>query len=185
MPSNLVLEKTLENPLDSKEIKQVNPKGNQPWIFNRSTDAEAETPILWPPDAKSRLIGRVPDAGKDWRQGKKRMTEEEMVGWHHWLNGHEFEQTPRRWLRTGSLACGSPRGCKESDTTEWLNNMPRQGITEDVHICNFNRFCHRVWIVDYTKWHSYQQCTRVPIATEPHPHLVYSVFLISVILVFV
>ena len=117
----LVLKKTLENPLDSKEIKQVNPKGNQPWIFSGRTDAEAETPILWPLDAKSQLIGKVPDAGKDWRQGKKGMTEDEMVGWHHWLNRHEFEQTPTRWWRTGSLACGSPWGHKESDTTEWLN----------------------------------------------------------------
>ena len=84
-------EKTLENPLDCKEIQPVLPKGNQSWIFTGRTDAEAETPILWPPDAKNWLIGKDPDDGKDWRWEEKRMTEDEMVGWHHWLNGHEFE----------------------------------------------------------------------------------------------
>ena len=97
MPKNwcfwtVVLEKTLESPLDRKEIKLVNPKGNQPWIFIGRTDAEA--PILWPPDAKSWLIGKDPDAGQDWGQEEKRVTQKEMVGWHHGLNGHEFEQTP-------------------------------------------------------------------------------------------
>ena len=87
----MVLEKTLESLLDCKEIQPVNPKGNQSWIFIGRTDAEAETPILWPPDAKSLLTGKDPDAGKDWRQEEKRKTEDEMVGWHHWLNGHEFE----------------------------------------------------------------------------------------------
>ena len=88
----LVLEKTLESPLDSKEIKPINPKGNQPWIFIGRTDAEA--PILWPPDSKRWLIGKDPDAWKDWRQEEREAVEEEMNGWHHWLNGHEFEQTP-------------------------------------------------------------------------------------------
>ena len=87
----MVLEKTLESPLDSKEIQPVHPKGNQSWIFIGKTDAEAETSTLWPPDAKNRLIGKYPDAGKDWRQEEKGMTEDEMVGWHHWLDGHEFE----------------------------------------------------------------------------------------------
>ena len=86
-----VLEKTLESPLNCKEIKPVHPKGNQSWIFTGRTDAEAEAPILWVPDAKSRLIGKDPDARKDWRQEEKGGTEDEMVGWHHWLNGHEFE----------------------------------------------------------------------------------------------
>ena len=90
----VVLEKTLESPLDCKEIKPVNPKGNQPWVFIRRTDAEAETPVFWPPDVKSWLIRKDPDAGKDWRQEEKGMTEDEMVGWHHQLNGHEFEQAP-------------------------------------------------------------------------------------------
>ena len=86
-----VLEKTLESPLDCKEIQPVHPKGNQFWIFIGRTDAEAKTPILWPPDAKNRLFGKDPDAEKDWRQEGKGMTEAEVVGWHHQLNGHEFE----------------------------------------------------------------------------------------------
>ena len=89
----VLLEKTLESPLDCKEIKPVNPQGNQSWIFIRRTDAKAETPILWPPDAKNWLVGKDPDAGKDWKQEKKGTTEDEMVEWHHQLNGHEFEQT--------------------------------------------------------------------------------------------
>ena len=90
----VVLEKTLESPLDCKEIQPVHPKGNQSWIFTGRTDAEAETPILWPPDVKNWLIGKDPDAKKDWSQEEKGMTEDEMVGWHHWLNGREFEQAP-------------------------------------------------------------------------------------------
>ena len=97
----LVSEKTLESPLNYKETKPVHPKGNQSWIFIGRTDAEAETPILWPPDAKNWLTGKDPDAGKDWRQEEKRMTEDKMVGWHHWLNGHEFEASSGRWWRTG------------------------------------------------------------------------------------
>ena len=87
----VVLEKTLDSPLDSKEIKPVNPRGNQPWVFIVRTDAEAEVSILWPPDAKSQLIRKDPDAGKDWGQEEKGTKEDKMVGWHHWLNGHEFE----------------------------------------------------------------------------------------------
>ena len=102
----VVLEKTFESPLDSMEIQPVNPKGNESWIFIGRTDAEGEAPILCPPDVKSWLIG------KDWRLEEKGMTEDEMAGWHRWLNGHEFEQ---------ALACCSPWGHKESDTTEQLN----------------------------------------------------------------
>ena len=87
----VVLEKTLESPLDCKEIKPVHPKGNQPWTFIGRTDAEAEASKLWPPDAKNGLIGKDPDAGKDWGQEEKGKTEDDMAGWHHWLNGHEFE----------------------------------------------------------------------------------------------
>ena len=90
----VILEKTPESPLDCKEIQSVHPKGNQPWIFIGRTDAKAETPIFWSPDAKNWLTGKDPDAGKDWRQGEKGMTEDERVGWHHWLNGHESEQAP-------------------------------------------------------------------------------------------
>ena len=92
--STAVLEKTLESPLDSKEIQPVDSKRNQSWIFIGRTDVEAETPILWSPDVKNGLIGKDPDAGEDWGQEEKGATENEMVGWHHWLNGHEFEETP-------------------------------------------------------------------------------------------
>ena len=107
-----LLEKTLESPLDCKEIKPVNPKGNQSWIFIGRTDAKAEAPILCPPDVKSWLIGKDPDAGKDWRREEKGTTEDEIVGWHHWLNGHEFEQAPGDDEEQGSLACYSPCGCR-------------------------------------------------------------------------
>ena len=117
----VMLEKTPESPLDFKEIKPVNPKGNRSWIFIRRTDAEAEALMLWPPDMKNWLIGKDADAGKDWRQEEKGTTEDEMVGWHHWLSGHEFEQAPGDSEGQGSLACCGPWGCKESDT-EWLNN---------------------------------------------------------------
>ena len=107
--------------LDSKEIQPVHPKGNQSWIFIGRTDVEAETPILWLPDSKSWLIRKDPDAGKDWGQEEKGMTEDEMVGWHHWLNGHEFGWTLGVGDGQGGLACCSSWGHKESDTTERLN----------------------------------------------------------------
>ena len=116
----VVLEKTLESPLDCKEIQPFHPKGNQLWIFIGRTDAEAEAPILWPLDAKNWFIGKDPDAGKDWRQ-EKGTTENEMVGGHHWLSRHGCEQAPQVGDGQGSLACCSPWGHKESDTTEWLN----------------------------------------------------------------
>ena len=116
----VVLEKTLESSLDCKEILPVHPKGNQSWMFIRRTDAEAETPILWPPDTKNWLIWKNPDAGTDWRW-EKGMTENEMVGWHHRLDGHEFEQPLGVGNGQGDLACCSPWGHKESDTIEWLN----------------------------------------------------------------
>ena len=109
----------LESPLDCKEIQPVHPKGNQSWIFTGRTDAE--TQILWPPEAKSQLIGKDPDAGKDWGQKEKGMTKDETVGWHHWLNGHESEQTLGDSEGQGSLACCSPWCLKELDTTEQLN----------------------------------------------------------------
>ena len=121
-PKNLcfwivVLEKTLESPLDSKEIQPVNPKENQPRIFIGRTDDEAEAPVLCPPNAKSWLIGKDPDAGKDWGQEEKRETEDQMIGWHHWLSGHEFEQTLGNSKRQESLACCSPLGHKELGMT--------------------------------------------------------------------
>jgi len=119
----VVLAKTLESPLDSKEIKSVNPKGNQPWIFTGRTNAEAEAPILWPCDGKIRLIGKDYDTGKHWRQEEKGMTDDKMIGWHHWLNRHEFEQTPGDSEGQGSLACSSPWGYKELDTPERMNKV--------------------------------------------------------------
>ena len=107
--------KTFESPFDCKEIKPVNPKINQPWIFIWKTDAEAL--ILWPPDEKSWLIGKDPDAGIDWGQEDKGVTEDEIVGWHHWINGHEFEQTLGDSEGQGSLVCCSPWDHKESDMT--------------------------------------------------------------------
>ena len=111
------MEKTLESPLDCKEIQPVHPKGDQSWVFIGRTDAEAETPILWPPGGKSWLISKDSDAGKDWGQKEKEMTEDEMVGWHHRLNRHGFGWT----LGQGGLWCCGSGGYKESDTTEWLN----------------------------------------------------------------
>ena len=112
-----MLEKTLESPLECKEIKLVNPKGDQSWIFIGRTDTEVETPILWSPDAKSWLTRKDPDAGKDWGKEKKGATKEEMAGWYYQLNAHEFEQTLEDIEGQGSLACCNPRGHKESDTT--------------------------------------------------------------------
>ena len=121
----VALEKTLESPLDCKEIKPVNPKGNQPWVFIGRTDAESKAPILCPHDAKCWLIGKDPDAGKDLRQEEKGTTEDKMVGWYHRLRGHEFEQTPGDSEGQGSLACCSSQGHKELDKTEWLNITDR------------------------------------------------------------
>ena len=117
----VVLEKIPESSLDYKEIKLVNPKGKQSWIYSGRTDAKPETPILWPLDAKNWLIWKDPDAGKDWRQEEKGMTEDEIVGWHHQCNRHEFEQAPGAGDGQVSLVCCSPWGRKESDMTEWLN----------------------------------------------------------------
>ena len=118
----VVLEKTLESPLDCKEIKSVNPKGDQSWLFIGRTDAGV--PMLWPPDAKNWLTGKDPDAGKDWRREEKGTKEDDMVGWNHRLDGHEFEQLPGAGEGQGSLACCSPWGNKEPDITERLNWSP-------------------------------------------------------------
>ena len=124
-----VLEKILESLLYSKDIKPVNSKGNQPWIFIGSIDAEVEAPILWSPDVKRLFRGKDFDAGEDLNAGGGGVTEEEMVGWHHQLNGHEFEQAPGDGEGQESLMCCSPWGCKELDTTEWLNN-------KNIYMCN-------------------------------------------------
>ena len=127
----VVLEKTLESPLECKEFQPVHPKGNQSWIFIGRTDAEAEIPIVWLPDAKNWLIRKDPDGGKDWRR-EKGTTEDEMVGWHHWLQGHEFEHSPGVGDGQEGLACCSPWGHKELDTTEQLN-----WLTDSLHYTTF------------------------------------------------
>ena len=115
----MVLGKTLESPLYNDEIKQVNLKGNKPWMFSGRTEAEVETPILWPPDMKSQLFGKDPDAGKNWRQNEKRATGDKMIGWYNWFSGHELEQTPGDDEGQGNLGSCSPWGCKE---WRWFGN---------------------------------------------------------------
>ena len=117
----VVLEKTLESPLDCKEIQPVHSKGDQSWDFFGRNDAKAETPVLWPPHVKSWLTRKDSDAGRDWEQEEKGTTEDEMVGRHHWLDGHEFEWVPGVGDGQGGLACCNSWGREESDTTEWLN----------------------------------------------------------------
>ena len=136
----VVSEKTLESPLDWKEIQPVHPKGDQSWMFIGRTDIEAETQIAWPCNAKNWLTGKGPDAGKDWRREEKGMTEDGMVGWHHRLNGHEFELTPGVGDGQGGLACCSTWGCKESDMTEQLNWTELSDLEQDawVSLCQFS-----------------------------------------------
>ena len=131
---NVVLEKTLESPLDCREIQPDHPKGSQSWLFIGRTDVEAETLIFWPPDGKSWLIGKDPDAGKDWGQEEKGTTEDELVGWHHWLNGHGFGWTPGVGDGQGGLPCCSSWGRKESDTTERLNWIELSSMWDE---CNY------------------------------------------------
>ena len=126
----VVLQKTLKSPLDCKEIQPVHPRGDQSWVFIGRTDAKAETPILWPPGVKSWLIGKDPDAGRDWGQEEKGTTEDEMAGWHHRLDGHEFEWTPGVGDGQGGLACYNSWGRKVGDTTERLNWTELKLLTE-------------------------------------------------------
>ena len=143
----VVLEKPLESPLDCKEIKPVHPKGSQSWIFIGRTDAEAETPTLWQLDGKHWLIGKDPDTGKGWRQEEKGMTENEMVGWHHQLNGYEFEQAPGVGDGQGSLVCCTPCSCRVGHN--WATQLNWTGMllglqdltssTRDLNLC------HRLW----------------------------------------
>ena len=117
---NCGFEEDFESPSDSKEIKPLNSKGNQPCIFIR-TDAQAEAPTFWPSEAKNWVTGKDPDAGNNWSQEEKGTTQDEKVGWHHWLNRHESEQAPEVGDGQGSLVCWSPCGGNKLDTTEWLN----------------------------------------------------------------
>ena len=138
----VVLEKILESPLDCKEIQSVNPKGIQSWIFIGRTDSGADTIILWPPNVKNWLIWKDPDAEKDWRQEEKGTTEDEMVGWHHGLSGHEFEQALGIGDGQGSLVCCSPWGHKESDMTEQLDwtdwKVFMCCLGQSIHVCRLN-----------------------------------------------
>ena len=157
----VVLEKTLESPLDCKEIQPAHSKEDQSWVFIGRTNVEAETPIFWPPDAKSWLILKDPDAGKDWRQEEKGTTEGEMVGWHHWLNGHEFEWTLGVVYGQGGLVCCSPWDCKESGTSEQLNWLSIQWVLryhsrqwrEIMHWSNRN-YLSGVYMLMHAKAHS-------------------------------
>ena len=178
----VVLEKTLDCPLDCKEIKPINPKGNQSWIYTGRTDAESEAPILWAPDMKNWLIGKDPDAGKDWRQDQKVTTEDEVVGWDHQLHGHEFEQAPGVGDGHGGLVCCSPWGHKESDTTEWLNWTEP---TEMNQISNWNihwiiekarQFQKNIWVTEWVKLLSHVQllATLSTVAFQAPPSMGFS-----------
>ena len=169
----VVLEKTLESPLHCKEIKPVHPKGNQSWIFIGRTEAETETPILWPPDAKNWLIRKDPDAGKDWRQEEKGKTEDEMVGWHHWLNGHEFEQASGVGDGQGSLAYCSPWGRKDSDTTElnwtenlvaWVRTRGKEGW-EELGDCDWHIYSHTKQITNENLLYCMRNSTQCSVVT--------------------
>jgi len=138
----VVLEKILESPLDCKDIQSVHPKGSQSWMFIGRTDAEAETPILWSPDVKSWLIWKDPVAGKDWGQ-EKGMTEDEMFGWYHWLNGHGFGWTPGIGDGQGGLVCCSSWGCKELDTTDQLK------WTELYTLAKKKKKTYIIWLLPY------------------------------------
>ena len=143
----------LKNPLDSEEIKLVNPKGNQPWIFIERTDTKVEAPIFWSTDENIWLIGKHPDAGKDWGQEGKWTTEDEMAGWYHWCNKHELGKTPGDGEWQGGLACWSPWGPKESDMTGRLNNkiyrtekkMESKQLLGDLWDTNWNI---NIWIME-------------------------------------
>ena len=152
MPKNqclqtLALAKTPENPLDSKEIKPVNLKGDQSWIFTGRTDVEAEAPVFWSSDVNRWLTGKVPDAGKD-RGQKKRVSEDEMAGWHHRCNGHELGQTPGNGEGQGGLVCCSPWGHKESEMTERLNN--NRDIVSELYVAELWASQNRkLWAVSH------------------------------------
>ena len=147
----VVLEKTLESPLDCKEIQPVHPKGDRPWVFFGRNDAKAETPVLWPPHAKSWLNGKDSDAGRDWGQEEKGTTEDEMAGWHHWLDGREFEWSPGVGDGQGGLACCNSWGGIEwhmteqlnwTDMFDWIPLLPPETVTTS--------FIN--WLYPNTKW---------------------------------
>ena len=178
----VVLEKTLESPLDCKEIPPVLPKGDQSWIFIGRMDAEAETPILWPPHVKNSLIRKDSDVGKDWRQEEKGTTEDEMVGWHYWLDGYEFEQALGVDDGQGSLVCCSPWGRKESDTAEWLDCTDKSSessvMTPRVDLCSPDCYSHAAYCHLYLKplrpTASFQLCRRHSVCGAIQPCILAS-----------
>ena len=176
------MEKILESPLDCKEIKPVNPKGYQSWMFIWRTDTEAKAPILWPLDGKSWLIRKNPDVGKNWGQEEKGTTEDKMVGWHHWLNGCEFEQTPGNGEGQGSLVCCSPWACKQLDTTDWLNNN-RSGIVGSYgnSMLNFLRSHQSVFYSGCTILNSQQQRLRVSISLPSYEYLLFKKIIVILV----
>jgi len=157
----VVLEKTLQSPLDCKEIQPVHPKGDQSWVFIERTDAESETPILWPPHEKYWLISKDSDAGRDWGQEEKGTTEDQMAGWHYRLDAHEFEWTPGVGDGRGGLACCDSSGCKELEMTEQLNWT--ELTIEYFHMCDINNLprslrkyrnhSHNIAEESETPWH--------------------------------
>ena len=152
----VVLEKTLGSPLDCNEVQLVHPKGDQSWVFIGRTDAKAETPVLWPPHAKSWLTGKDPDAGRDWGQEEKGTTEDEMAGWHHRLNGHEFEWTLGVDDGQAGLACFDSWSRKESDTTEWLNWTEANTCPENKHLGkDISKYCLYYMILRKTEYSNY------------------------------
>jgi len=162
----VVLEKTLDSPLDCKEIQPVHSEGDQFWIFTGRTDAEPETPVLWPPNAKNQLIWKDPDARKDWRWEEKGTTEDEMVGWHHQLNGHEFEYAPGVGDGQGSLACCRPWGHKESDRTEDWTELYTYNVATNLtgmvkmwHLL-FGMWWSLRWASLVVQWRLHCQCRR-------------------------
>ena len=176
------LEKTLESALDCKGIKPVHPKGNQPWIFTGRTDAEAEATILWPPDAKNWLIWKDPNAGKDWRQEEKGMTEDEMAGWHHRLDGHEFERALGVGDGQGGLACCSPWGRRVGH--DWVSKLNLCSVAEQSTTCTLlyfvqhpNRGKAAIWwrtsrlryIRTHVGWHSHEETRGHQWTDTTHP----------------
>ena len=171
----VVLVKTLKSPLDCKEIQPVHSKGNQPWVFYGRNDAKAETLVLWPPQAKSWLIGKDSDAGRDWGQEEKGMTEDEMAGWHHQLDGHESQWTLGVGDGQGGLACCDSWGRKESDTTERLNwtdafislNPQQQAV---LFLSSQNLLCWKnVLLQTFWIWTDPLKCVRIQIAFQFQP----------------
>ena len=159
----MVLEKTLESPLDCKEIQPVHSKGDQSWVFFGRNNAKAEKPIFWPPHVKSWLIGKDSDAGRDWGHEEKETTEDEMAGWHHQLDGHESEWTPGVGDGQGGLACCNSWSSKESDTIEWLNSTELKSSILVKFPLTQLFFLELVWHFSFCKGET--NCYKTPVAT--------------------